>query len=626
MNRRQTPGVYVDFDESRRQRLNAIPSAVPAFIGYTENNEIDKGQAYSVYQFQVAVKDEKGEDTLFTQEVVTHKVGSLRDFTSTFGNQQNFAISIVHYDTQDPKKIDRVELEDRFFLYDSVKLFYENGGGECFIVSIGQTPYKKKGVDVDKDDTEKPHVTTDFFLNGLQVASHIPEVTLLLMPDLQVFSERTELDLAVIYNAALRQCSALKDRMVIFDVPMKLIDQGGGVIDPESKLYKVDIGPFRSSMLANQASFRENNPLMYGAAYYPWLYTNFFYVVDLKRTVILDSEQEPAIQAASSVAKGQGCAHEVADKPSRKKGGALDELHSLKKITEIAKSRACSKKEHRLLDQLTKDLRSCQRILDRRNFSKGGLSIQIGSFHTVTAGSPRAANQVRDAHPLAKANKRIDFDIIEAANEVETISDLQAAILMALRKVPPSGAIAGLIAKTDREEGVWKAPANTPLEGVLGPVLRIDPGLQQDMNVHGTGLSVNAIQSAIGRGTFVWGARTLDSNNLDWRYIPVRRLFIYVEQSIKRRMRDFVFEDNDRDTWIQIKLLIEDFLISIWRNGGLNGQTPAEAFFVKVGLEETMTQLDILEGRMIVEIGLAAVRPLEFIKLVFTAKLEEGII
>ena len=593
----RTPGVYVRFDESRQQRLNAIPSAVPAFIGYTENKKIDKEKAYSVVQFQVKVKSEQGGDEWTVHEIITHKVKSLRDFTSIFGNQQNFAFSNVYYDEYDSKKIDRVELEDRFFLYDSVKLFYENGGGECFVVSIGHTPYhKSEAVFSDEDDNiERPDVTTDRFLNGLRVAAGIPEVTLLLMPDLQVVSEKADLNLPVIYDAALKQCFSLKDRMVIFDVSMDLIDRGGGIIDPEAKLYEVDINPFRTAFSSIRVSFRENNPLMYGAAYYPWLYTNFFYEVNLGMVDI------PGV-------KGE------------------DESRPLQKITTMAKSRSCSKKEHRLLDQLTKDVHACHRMIVRGKPNRGDAAFRDREGDFTRIGLRVNSTQAEDVESLSKAIEKVKFDIKEAAKEVEAISDLQSAVLMALRRVPPSGAIAGLIAKTDREEGVWKAPANTPLEGVLGPVLRIDPGLQQDMNVHGTGLSVNSIRSSIGRGTIVWGARTMDSNNRDWRYIPVRRLFIYVEQSVKRRLRDFVFEDNDRDTWIQIKLLIEDFLISIWRNGGLNGQTPAEAFFVKVGLGETMTQLDMLEGRMIIEIGLAAVRPLEFIRLIFTAKLEEGII
>ena len=119
----------------------------------------------------------------------------------------------------------------------------------------------------------------------------------------------------------------------------------------------------------------------------------------------------------------------------------------------------------------------------------------------------------------------------------------------------------------------------------------------------------------------IWGARTLAGNDNEWRYVPVRRFFNYVEESVKKATVQFVFEPNDRNTWTRVKSMIENFLVLQWRAGALMGATPEEAFFVKVGLNETMSELDIWEGRMIVEIGMAAVRPAEFIILVFSHKM-----
>ncbi len=122
----------------------------------------------------------------------------------------------------------------------------------------------------------------------------------------------------------------------------------------------------------------------------------------------------------------------------------------------------------------------------------------------------------------------------------------------------------------------------------------------------------------------VWGARTLDGNSNDWRYIPVRRLFIMVEESVKKATYQFVFEPNDANTWVRIRAMIENFLTLIWRDGALAGTKPEQAFYVKVGLNQTMTAIDILEGRMIIEIGMAAVRPAEFIVLRFSHKMQES--
>jgi len=192
-------------------------------------------------------------------------------------------------------------------------------------------------------------------------------------------------------------------------------------------------------------------------------------------------------------------------------------------------------------------------------------------------------------------------------------------------KQPSSGAIAGIYARVDRNRGVWKAPANVSLNSVVAPVEKITDRDQEGLNVDPTtGKSINAIRSFTGKGTLVWGARTLAGNDNEWRYIPVRRLYIFIEQSVKKATEFVVFEPNDANTWVRVRSMIENFLIGLWRDGALAGATPDDAFFVKVGLGETMTSQDILEGRMIVEIGLAAVRPAEFIILRFMHKLQES--
>lgn len=191
--------------------------------------------------------------------------------------------------------------------------------------------------------------------------------------------------------------------------------------------------------------------------------------------------------------------------------------------------------------------------------------------------------------------------------------------------LPPSGAIAGIYASVDSSRGVWKAPANVSLNGVIKPVTKINDEMQAGLNVDpSTGKSINAIRSFTGKGTLVWGARTLAGNDNEWRYVPVRRLFIYVEESVKKATEFVVFEPNTANTWVRVRGMIENFLTGLWRDGGLAGATPDDAFFVKVGLGETMSADDVLNGRMIVEIGMAAVRPAEFIILRFMHKLQES--
>jgi uncharacterized protein len=186
-------------------------------------------------------------------------------------------------------------------------------------------------------------------------------------------------------------------------------------------------------------------------------------------------------------------------------------------------------------------------------------------------------------------------------------------------KLPPSAAMAGIYAKIDNTRGVWKAPANVSVATVIEPTIQFTNVEQDQMNVDVTaGKSVNAIRPFIGLGTLVWGARTLAGNDNEWRYINVRRFFIFVEESVKKATNQFVFEANDANTWVRVQGMIENFLTTQWRQGALQGSKPELAFYVAVGLGKTMTALDILEGRMIVEIGMAAVRPAEFIILRFS--------
>ena len=172
---------------------------------------------------------------------------------------------------------------------------------------------------------------------------------------------------------------------------------------------------------------------------------------------------------------------------------------------------------------------------------------------------------------------------------------------------------------------MWKAPANVSVSGILGPQTRITNDAQERLNVDPTaGKSINAIRSFAGKGTLVWGARTLAGNDNEWRYVSVRRLFIMIEESARKSTAFAVFEPNDATTWLKVKGMLESYLYGLWERGALQGSTPEQAYFVNVGLGKTMTAQDVLEGRMIVEIGIAAVRPAEFIILRFTHKLPEA--
>ena len=139
-----------------------------------------------------------------------------------------------------------------------------------------------------------------------------------------------------------------------------------------------------------------------------------------------------------------------------------------------------------------------------------------------------------------------------------------------------------------------------------------------------SGKAVNAIRSFVGEGVKVWGARTLDGNSLDWRYINVRRTMIMLEQSVQDATRAYVFEPNVASTWLNIRSMIQNFLNGIWKRGGLAGAVPEDAFSVHVGLGDTMTPEDILEGILRVTVLVAIVRPAEFIEITFQQQMQKS--
>jgi phage tail sheath protein FI len=188
--------------------------------------------------------------------------------------------------------------------------------------------------------------------------------------------------------------------------------------------------------------------------------------------------------------------------------------------------------------------------------------------------------------------------------------------------LPPSGAMAGVYSRVDTSRGVWNAPANVTLSSVTMSTYKLNDAQQGDLNLPVDGKAIDALREFTGRGTVVWGGRTLDGNSNDYRYIQVRRTLIYIEQSIKIALNQFVFAPNDANTWVAVVSMVSGFLLGLWQQGGLMGASPAEAFGVECGLGSTMTGQDILNGYMIVQVTLQMQRPAEFIELIFKQKME----
>lgn len=265
------------------------------------------------------------------------------------------------------------------------------------------------------------------------------------------------------------------------------------------------------------------------------------------------------------------------------------------------------------------------------NFRKDGIGINNLKYGAVYAPNLQTVLDYR----INPSKTEVSFEK-EGAPQKAFLEALKASNILVYERamaairdlpcvLPPSPAIAGIYAAVDAERGVWKAPANVSINAVIKPTIEISNNEQETINEDATaGKSVNAIRTFTGKGTLVWGARTLAGNDNEWRYVNVRRLFTFIEESTKKATESFVFEPNDANTWVRVQAMCENFLTVLWRQGALQGIKPEHAFYVSVGLGKTMTAQDILEGRMKVEIGLAAVRPAEFIILYFSHKLAQS--
>lgn len=207
-------------------------------------------------------------------------------------------------------------------------------------------------------------------------------------------------------------------------------------------------------------------------------------------------------------------------------------------------------------------------------------------------------------------------------------SPLYKAVVTEIRRqlnlLPPASAMAGIYTAVDNSRGVWKAPANVSVNNVVSLSQTITDEEQIKLNVPLNGKSINAIRFFTGDGIKVWGARTLDANSLDWRYINVRRTMIFLEESVRNAARAYVFEPNVASTWLNMKGMIENFLRGVWKRGGLAGASPEDAYAVHVGLGDTMTAEDILDGMLRITVLVAISHPAEFIEITFQQQMQKS--
>lgn len=558
----KTPNVYVEEVSTLPPSVAPVATAVPAFIGYTEK---------------------AGSDNEYRNKPV--RISSMLDYTTIFGGAQPTEFTVtLDGKGQQISKIERKtgKLEDppKYLMYYALRLFFQNEGGSCYVVSIGDYSGLKK------DDFQK-----DGELKGLDAISTEDEPTLIMLPDAVSLPAA---DYYTLCQSALAQCNKLKDRFAIFDVLASDRDTKG-----IGAGFRAGIGT-------------EN--LKYGAAYYPYLQTSLsHYYTDASVTMGLHRVEAVASDPVGRYSTGDdGLLITYAGPESENPRVRI----TVTELTDIA----VEESSNVLNIQLPKAGASVSDILAKANaLSKYKLARNGAGTATITA-----LPETRLAYPPAPPPSKDSLASIKTS-KTELYNAIKTALDGVRVVMPPSAAVAGVYAKVDRERGVWKAPANIGFAAVIAPTVKITNDEQENLNVDSTsGKSINAIRSFTGKGTLIWGARTLAGNDNEWRYISVRRLFNLIEESIQKATSFVVFESNNAITWLKVRTVIETYLEGLWRQGAMAGATQKEAYFVSVGLGQTMTEQDILEGRMIIKIGISAVRPAEFIVLRFSHKLQQA--
>lgn len=243
------------------------------------------------------------------------------------------------------------------------------------------------------------------------------------------------------------------------------------------------------------------------------------------------------------------------------------------------------------------------------------------SAEAATSGAAAPVSTEQIAALSATNDAGVHAALLQAS---KAYSMLMAEMQRQLNVLPPAAAMAGLYTMVDNSRGVWKAPANVSLNSVASPAVAISNDDQEDLNMPMNGKAINAIRSFIGEGVLVWGARTLDGNSQDWRYINVRRTMIMLEESIRLAAKAYVFEPNTAVTWVTLKSMVTNFLTTVWKRGGLVGATANDAFQVSCGMGETMTPNDILEGILRMTVLVAITRPAQFVEITFQQQMQKS--
>jgi len=601
---RKTPGVYITEFDAFPPSVVGVATAVPIFIGYTET-AVDPSSGKQIYLQAIALSSmadyisyfghgfnakgivEVADKTNYDFQAASMVLQSGATQLTSVTNNYLVGTSAVGLDNN--ADIKRGRNIPQFNLYSAMQLFFANGGGNCFVVSVGD--YWGKQSITPTPDADPIAIKADDLMLGLQVSKATTGPTMLVIPDACLLStvkndsgEITYPEYQKIAAEMLQQSANLQDRVAILDMP--------GALD--SNNWSVT-GMAAEAEAFYQAIATALNDFSYGTAYGPALQSSVLSESDVLYSSLSGSTNSAAV--INNLLTSQA----YALYPSTGTGFSSP-------FQEVAARIGAA-------------------------FPPSGTPTSFGTPGDVVA---TVANTMSNAPAMLVALPHAAIYTAPASNDISgeqalnqylanaipLFQQIQQILVNHLNVVPPSGAIAGVWTQNDATRGVWNAPANIALNSVITPKVLLTDAQQGDYNIPLNGNAINILRSLINRGTVVWGARTLDGNSLDYRYIQVRRTLIYIEQSIKAALQQFVFAANDSQTWVTVTAMISNFLTQLWQAGGLMGNKASEAFTVQCGVPATMTGLDVLNGYMVVNVTLQLFHPAEFIELTFTQQMQ----
>lgn len=587
---RKTPGVYVTEFTAFPASIVGVATAVPCFIGYTETAK-DPASSKQLYMQPIEINSMADYYSYFgydydTKYAVRQMIETATDTTAadTYYDFQAYAsdgasppaLTLNRYLVT--AGVDS-NITPNFNLFMAMRMFYANGGGTCYVVSVanywGTTDVEPK------TGTDGVEINADKLIEGIAAAGRITGPTMTVIPDACLIAPTvtgTGEDKTISYsgyqnvvNAMMTQAKTLQDRVAIIDMQ--------GCMNPSSWTVaemEADAKVFYSLISPAYESFS------YGAAYGPAVESSIMTISDLNYENL--QATQTSINLVNLLLTTQ--AYQLYGT-----GSAGTEAPKYKEV--------CA---HIGAAYPYKDVAAAASDDDTIPSQYSGVDTTLCAVPTNDQEKLALENYLNNAVPLQK--------------QIEEI------LVSKLNVAPPSGVMAGIWTKNDSVRGVWNAPANYSLLSVVGPKIDMTNEQQGDFNMPLNGNAIDILRAFPGRGTVVWGARTLDGNSDDWRYIQVRRTLIYIEQSIKQALQTFVFAPNTGATWTTVTGMISTFLTDLWRAGGLMGDKASEAFSVKCGLGTTMTGQDILNGYMIVNVQVQLIHPAEFIELTFTQTMQ----